>query len=123
MRRMAAANVRPPLFIGEDYAYDFFESVEAALGYIEPWFPRAVPDYRAYDSAGHQLRLVVTSDDARRGQRSEGLRLEVANTTDGSADAARLLRGFLRAAGAEPDAGLDYSTLMSTAIAQAGFTT
>lgn len=38
-------DVRPPLFIGEDYAYDFFESVEAALRYVEPWFPHAVPDY------------------------------------------------------------------------------
>src|SRR4051794_39617688 len=52
----------PPIVVIEDHDFMFYESVEALVANLEPWYPSRV-EYLAFDSEGRQVETLGAAAD------------------------------------------------------------
>jgi hypothetical protein len=111
---------------GEDFAYDFFRSVEDALWYLEPWFPakyRTIepstqpPDGCAWLSTPRRRSKVGVA-------RARSCASKVAESRPDRHTAGALLRAHLdRRPPPELHADMTFDDLLDAAMRRSGWTT
>ena len=108
----------PPIVVIEGDDFMFYESVDALVAYLEPWYPSSV-EYLAFDGEGRQLELWADPPIRRRrligpiwtdnAHKSNLLVRATESVPTHAEELARLLRETVLAAGAQVDVVRDWN--------------